>query len=80
MIVKDVDGRELTCGGLPLSEDVGQGKGCEDKMHGCALGKRYVDQNDTVEVLCIKAGNGSLDHDGEELMTKDTKKLPSTDR
>ena len=48
-------------------------------MHGCLIGKRYVNQEESVEVLCVKSGDGSLYYDGEELMTKDTKKLPSSD-
>ena len=45
-------------------------------MHGCLIGKRYVNQGDSIELLCVKSGDGSLYCNGEELMTKDTKKLP----
>ena len=48
-------------------------------MHGCLIGKRYVNADETVEALCVKSGDGSLYYSGEELMTKDTKKLPSSD-
>jgi len=48
-------------------------------MHGCLIGKRYINQEETIELLCVKSGDGSLYCNGEELMTKDTKKLPSSD-
>ncbi len=54
-------------------------EGAAEQMNGCVIGKRYVNQDDTVEVLCVKGGDGSLYYNGEELMTKDTKKLPSSD-
>ena len=79
MIIKAGESDQLTCGGQPLSESPECVSGDADKMHGCLIGKRYVNQGNTIEVLCIKSGKGSLYYDGEELMTKDTKKLPSTD-
>lgn len=79
MVIKSGDGDKLTCGGLPVSEDPARSDGNFDQMHGCLVGKRYVNEESTVEILCVKSGNGSLFYDGEELMTKDTKKLPSTD-
>jgi len=48
-------------------------------MNACVIGKRYVNEGQTVEVLCVKSGDGSLYYNGDELMTKDTKKLPSSD-
>ena len=48
-------------------------------MNGCLIGKRYVNEDETIEVLCVKSGEGSIYYDGVELMTKDTKKLPSSD-
>ena len=37
------------------------------------------DSDESIEVLCVKTGEGSLYCNDEELMTKDTKKLPSSD-
>ena len=48
-------------------------------MNGCLIGKRYINANESIEVLCVKTGEGSLYCNDEELMTKDTKKLPSSD-
>lgn len=46
---------------------------------GTLLGKRYVDADAAIEVLCVNAGEGSLSIDGRTLTTKDAKPLPSSD-
>ena len=51
----------------------------DEMMNGCLIGKRYVNKTESIEVLCVKTGEGSLYCNDEELMTKDTKKLPSSD-
>ena len=79
MIIKCGDSDDLTCGGLPLSDPPDKTEGDAGKRHGCLIGKRYVNANESIEVLCVKSGEGSLFYDDEELMTKDTKKLPSSD-
>ncbi len=81
MIIKAVAGDELTCGGTPMASDApdAKGDGNPDQMHGCLIGKRYVNEAETIEALCVKSGDGSLYCNGDELMTKDTKKLPSSD-
>ena len=43
------------------------------------LGKRYTNAEGDLEVLCTKAGDGSLAADGECLSMKETKPLPSSD-
>ena len=81
MVIRIAEGQDLTCGGKPMLTDTPDAKqaGDADQMHGCLVGKRYVNQEDTAEILCVKSGDGSLHVNGEELMTKDTKKLPSSD-
>lgn len=79
MIIKASEGDDLTCGGVAMAESPAKAEAAADKMHGCLIGKRYVNEADTVEVLCVKSGEGSLYYNGAELMTKDTKKLPSSD-
>ncbi len=82
----DVD---LTCGGAsmvdqssaaPASVDFQEpgsaGGGAGDNV---VLGKRYVDADDTVEVLCTKPGPGALVMDGAPLELKTAKPLPSSD-
>jgi hypothetical protein len=43
------------------------------------LGKRYVDESDTLELLCTKPGEGELAVDGLPLRLKSAKPLPSSD-
>ena len=80
MVIKAEANDEVTCGGAVMATDVSEkGAGDEAQMHGCLIGKRYINQEETIELLCVKSGDGSLYCNGEELMTKDTKKLPSSD-
>ena len=46
---------------------------------GILLGKRYSDGATGLEVLCTKAGEGSLALNGESLLLKEAKPLPSSD-
>jgi hypothetical protein len=43
------------------------------------IGKRYVDADEAIEVLCIKPGTGRLARDGVPLEPKSAKPLPSSD-
>jgi hypothetical protein len=43
------------------------------------VGKRYVDELDTFEVLCTKTGLGDLAIDNRPLRAKSAKPLPSSD-
>jgi hypothetical protein len=43
------------------------------------LGKRYIDEKVGVELLCTKAGDGSLEWDGRPLELKAIRPLPSSD-
>ncbi len=79
MITKISAGTNLACGGAPMSASPEPAEGDPDKMNGCLIGKRYINADETIEVLCVKSGDGSLYFEDEELMTKDTKKLPSSD-
>ena len=44
-----------------------------------AMGKRYVDAADTVELLCTKPGDGAPAVGGELLVRKEAKALPASD-
>ena len=46
---------------------------------GTALGKRYVNAEGTLELLCVKPGKGSLAVGGAPLTLKEAKPLPSSD-
>jgi hypothetical protein len=72
----------LTCGGLPLlnaDDDSPKGEIQAGHEGTILLGKRYVDEDDTLEVLCTKPGEGDLAVDGKPLQLKSAKPLPSSD-
>jgi len=74
---------EMTCGGAAMV-DAGEAVTPTGEVHpdhavGVAMGKRYIDEAETLEVLCVKSGDGSLAANGALLLQKDTKKLPKTD-
>jgi hypothetical protein len=72
----------LTCGGAPMFPKGGDAPSAEAdpaQMGGSELGKRYVDEDDTLELLCTKPGQGSLALDGKPLVTQAAKSLPSSD-
>lgn len=83
MVVAAPDGEiEISCGGQAMADPASAEKnGDVDADHavGIAIGKRYVNEAGDLELLCVKAGAGSLAVGGELLLQKDTKKLPKTD-
>lgn len=74
---------ELTIGGVvPVSSlDQRSPDGAPAVGHGegSVMGKRYVDEAGTMELLCTKAGLGSIALDGTPLGLKDAKPLPASD-
>jgi len=80
MVIKGSDAT-VSCGGAPMLDDKPAEAGAIDPAfaEGSKIGKRYVDAAGTVELLCVKAGKGSLSIDGVALTTKDAKPLPSSD-
>ena len=73
---------DLCCGGQPML-DVGTepagGTPAPAFSSGTQLGKRYVNEAGTLEVLCTKPGAGSLSAEGVALKIKGAKPLPSSD-
>jgi len=72
----------LECGGAPVighGEARGAGTPSADHSAGAGAGKRYADEESGLEVLCSKAGAGSLSVDGRPIAPKDAKKLPASD-
>jgi hypothetical protein len=61
---------EDTPEGLPI--DIGHDAGTQ-------VGKRYTDEVSGLELLCTKAGKGSLSLGSTPLLLKDAKPLPSSD-
>jgi len=83
VVVKAAGAVDLTCGGAPM---VGKDHPADpaatldpDRSGGTLLGKRYTDGAATVEILCAKAGAGTLALDGEPLAVKSAKALPASD-
>ncbi len=76
----DVD---LRCGGAPMigpDEQAPDGAALDGSAAGgTALGKRYVSEAGDLEVLCTKAGEGTLAIGATPLALKEAKPLPSSD-
>jgi hypothetical protein len=76
----DVD---LTCGGHPLIDiaaDPDPGLAIDPGFStGTLLGKRYTDEGHTFELLCTKAGQGSLSVGDVPLVLSGAKPLPASD-
>ncbi|HBO93070.1 MAG: hypothetical protein CMK83_01715 [Pseudomonadales bacterium] len=80
MVIKGSDA-VVHCGGQPMSESPERTPDALDAAfsEGTKVGKRYVDDGGAVELLCVKAGKGSLSMAGNPLRIKDSKPLPSSD-
>jgi hypothetical protein len=74
---------ELECGGAPMIAMDGDRSATPAidpaRADGTLMGKRYVLADAGLEVLCTKAGQGSLSVNGANLPQKDSKPLPSSD-
>lgn len=71
----------VECGGQPMAENKPATPEALNPAfaEGTKIGKRYVDAAGSIELLCVKAGKGSLSIGGVALQTKDAKPLPSSD-
>lgn len=71
---------EITCGGAPMSKEDGEKRAINgDLAGGTLVGKRYVDESETMEFLCTRGGDGTVQVNGMSLNVKQAKKLPSSD-
>ncbi|WP_067862930.1 hypothetical protein [Nocardia shimofusensis] len=70
----------LTCGGAPMVP-VAQAPAAKPAAEGVTtlIGKRYVDDAETVELLCTHSGAGELRLGDEQLSVKAAKALPASD-
>jgi len=77
------DDLDVRCGGAPMigAKDTPPDGSALDEQSagGTALGKRYVNEAGTLEVLCTKPGKGSLAVGTAALTLKEAKPLPSSD-
>ena len=74
---------DIRCGGVHMidpSETAVDGQPHDDAAaDGTQMGKRYVDEDETVELLCTKPGDGSLGIGNALLAIKESKPLPASD-
>jgi hypothetical protein len=73
---------DLRCGGAPMlgKDEAGTGSAPVPPFDsGSRIGKRYVHDGLGLELLCTKAGPGSLAVGDEPLALKSAKPLPSSD-
>ncbi|MEV5835213.1 hypothetical protein [Nocardia sp. NPDC052112] len=75
---------EITCGGAAMVDPKGPdaipaGTADPEQLGGSQLGKRYADEELGVELLCTKAGQGTLAVNGVALPLKNAKPLPASD-
>ncbi len=71
----------ITCGGSPMAAP-GEENSAElspGLNSGTQLGKRYVNEDETLEILCTKSGEGSLSIGDSPLKVKEAKPLPASD-
>lgn len=73
----------ITIGGsapvLSAADRDGSGSVADGHGGGASMGKRYVDEGNTLELLCTKAGDGVPALGGVVLEIKDAKPLPASD-
>jgi hypothetical protein len=74
---------DLRCGGqamVPIEEAAGSvGAPVAPFDEGTIVGKRYVSEDESLELLCTKPGAGSLSLGDVALSVKGAKPLPSSD-
>ncbi len=80
MVIRGAD-VVVECGGAPMAEIRPPAREAIDpaRASGTLIGKRYVDAAGTVELLCVKPGQGSLSIGGVALQVKEAKPLPASD-
>jgi hypothetical protein len=83
VVVKTPDGDiDLRCGGhpmLPSDAEAPTAEAAPGFDGGTQIGKRYADEEIGIELLCTKAGDGSLSIGDTVLETKSAKPLPASD-
>jgi hypothetical protein len=81
VVVIKSGGAPIECGGVPMAPERPAQRGSLDAgfASGTKIGKRYVDAANTLELLCVKAGQGTLASGGVALQLREAKPLPSSD-
>ena len=84
MVIQAPDGDvDVRCGGAPIlaigDDKPGDAAIDPNQKDGTQIGKRYVDEAGTIELLCTKPGEGTLALGDAALMLKEAKPLPASD-
>ncbi len=83
IVVKAPDGEvDVRCGGAAMVDPADDARGGTPDgaaAEGTLLGKRYVNEDESLELLCTKAGEGSLGVGDALLSLKEAKPLPASD-
>src|SRR5260221_1129751 len=85
IVVRDRDSEiDVTCAGVEMWDPKGGGEapgGTADpeQLTGSLLGKRYAHDELGLELLCTKAGQGTIAVNGVPLAQKGPKPLPASD-
>ncbi len=83
VVVKGSGEVDLRCGGQPMVAGAPGGAPAAAPAPGLdggtLLGKRYVAGEGALELLCVKAGDGSLSVGDDVLHLKEAKPLPASD-
>lgn len=84
MVVKAPAGEhDLRCGGVEMigATAAAPAGAALDPAHSAStmIGKRYVNADESLELLCTKGGKGSLSLGATALEVKQAKQLPSSD-
>lgn len=72
---------DLRCGGAPMTDGepspaaAPAGRAGEQLL----IGKRYADEDGSIELICTKPGNGGLSLNGRPLSVKAARPLPASD-
>jgi hypothetical protein len=69
----------VTCGGEPMIAAAGRAGAGAASGEGSLIGKRYVNEAGTLELLCTSSGAGTLSCDGIPMTIKAAKPLPASD-
>jgi len=84
MVIQAPEGdADVRCGGvavIAIGDEAPAGVAIDPEAKGgTQIGKRYVDEGGTLELLCTKPGEGSLALGAAPLLLKEAKPLPSSD-
>ncbi len=85
IVIRSPEGADATvsCGGAemaPIDGATPDGGVIDPSLSGgTLLGKRYVDESSGTELLCTKAGEGTLSVNGRTMTVKEAKILPPSD-